>query len=96
MLNREGDFREAGVGNWQSSQGTFLNLRMNNWLLRKIQDILGILELSNYVKMSKAEKALIEMRSMSGSHWCYLFHKKSGELRLYNLVQTLTMSNPGL
>ncbi len=33
---------------------------------------------------------------MSESHWWYLFHKYSDELRLYNLFQNLPISNPGL
>ncbi len=33
---------------------------------------------------------------MSETHWWYLFHKKSEELRLYNLVLNLTISNLGL
>jgi hypothetical protein len=33
---------------------------------------------------------------MSESHWWDLFHKKSEEPRLYNLVHNLKISNPGL
>jgi hypothetical protein len=32
---------------------------------------------------------------MSGSRWWYLFHQKSEELRLNNLVLNFTISNPG-
>jgi hypothetical protein len=35
------------------------------------------------------------MGSMSESHWWHLFHKEE-ELRLYNLVYNLKISNPGL
>jgi hypothetical protein len=33
---------------------------------------------------------------MSQNHWWKIFQKGSEERRLYNLVQNLTISNPGL
>jgi hypothetical protein len=46
IFHREDKFREGWVGNCQSSHGSCLSLKMNNWLFTWVKLNFGILELS--------------------------------------------------